>query len=391
MTPAECLHRILLFEKPEYIPNYENVALGPRLENEWHGQGLPAGVSIDEYFGFVKPIFWYGWVGRGKYEPIPGVAGQGILATEEESTVYRDCWGRETRWYSGESMSEGAHAVLKESIVSRADWDLFKDQFRSDDPWRYPGSYDATRAAQCYPAIAWHPESYQGETTTYEDLKRIAESGEQLIQMTAPSMFGELKELMGYENLCVALYDDPDLVRDMIETRTELALTVMETVLDRVSFPMLHFWEDMAFRSGPLVSPEMFEEFALPGYRRIVDLFRSKGGEIISLDSDGDIRKLIPMWTKGGINHFWPMEVQANMDVVALRSEFGHEFTMRGGIDKTVLLRGTDEMRRELERVAPVVEDGGYMPMIDHSVPTGVTFENFCIYMELKREILGIR
>ena len=48
-------------------------------------------------------------------------------------------------------------------------------------------------------------------------------------------------------------------------------------------------------------------------------------------------------------------------------------------------------MRRELERVAPVVEDGGYMPMIDHSVPSGVTFDAFCRYMELKQEILGIR
>jgi len=96
MKAAECLRRIFTFQKPEYIPNYENVALGPRLENQWHKEGLPQGVSINRYFGFVDPILWYGWVGRDKFFPIPGVENQGIIADDEKSTTFRDCWGRET-------------------------------------------------------------------------------------------------------------------------------------------------------------------------------------------------------------------------------------------------------------------------------------------------------
>jgi len=84
------------------------------------------------------------------------------------------------------------------------------------------------------------------------------------------------------------------------------------------------------------------------------------------------------------------MEVQAGMDVVALRKQYGKAFSMRGGINKFILFGTKDDIRKELERVAPVAEEGGFMPMIDHSVPTGVTFENFCIYMELKKEILGV-
>jgi len=153
----------------------------------------------------------------------------------------------------------------------------------------------------------------------------------------------------------------------------------------------LHFWEDMAYQAGPLISPKIFAELAGEAYARIIRLFKSKGGQIVSLDSDGDIRKLIPLWIQCGVNHLWPMEVKAGMDVAALRQQYGRAFSMRGGIDKFVLFDGPDAMCRELERVAPIVEEGGYMPMIDHSVPPGVTFDNFCRYMELKREILGVR
>jgi len=219
----------------------------------------------------------------------------------------------------------------------------------------------------------------------------MAASGKKLLQVTGPSMLGDLKEEMGYENLCIAMYEDRRLLEEIIWTRTELALAILGKLMSRVPFTILHFWEDIAFNTGPLVSPQLFHELVVPAYKAIIDLFRAKGGQIVSVDSDGDIRLLIPGWLEAGVNHIWPMEFKANMDVVALRKEYGRSFTMRGGINKHALLEGKDAIRRELERVAPVVQDGGYMPMIDHSIPEGVPFEVFCEYMELRREILGVQ
>ena len=214
-----------------------------------------------------------------------------------------------------------------------------------------------------------------------------SETGEQVVRSMTPAEC--LRRILRFEK--PEFIPNYELLREIIETRTELALRVLDKVMDAAPFTILHFWEDAACNSGPLIAPDVFEELAVPAYRRIVDLFRAKGGEIVSLDSDGDIWRLIPGWIAGGIDHLWPMEVRAGMDVAALRRQFGHAFSMRGGIEKMILFEGDDVMRRELERVAPVVEDGGYMPMIDHSVPSGVTFDAFCRYMELKQEILGIR
>jgi uroporphyrinogen decarboxylase len=195
---------------------------------------------------------------------------------------------------------------------------------------------------------------------------------------------------MGFENFCLLLYDDRDLIEEIMETRTNLALAVLSRMFDEVCFDIMHFWEDIAFNGGPILSPEIFRELAVPRYRRLTDLFRSKGGTIVSVDSDGDIHKLIPGWLEGGVNAFWPLEVNAGMDVVALRARYGKSFSLRGGINKYALLEGRDAIDRELERVAPVAEDGAYLPTLDHHVPRGVTFENYAYYMEQKKKVLGV-
>ena len=108
---------------------------------------------------------------------------------------------------------------------------------------------------------------------------------------------------------------------------------------------------------------------------------------MISVDSDGDIRQLIPGWLKGGVNHIWPLEPFAGMDVVALRKQYGKAFTMRGGIDKFCVSRGKEGIDRELDRIYPVVQEGGYFPHLDHQ-NDNMGFEDYCYYMEKKRKML---
>ncbi len=195
---------------------------------------------------------------------------------------------------------------------------------------------------------------------------------------------------MGFENFCIMLHEDRPLVEEILETRTRLALDILGRALEQVDFDVMHFWEDIAFNSGPMLSPALFRELAVPRYRRLADLFHRHGGRAVSVDSDGDITELIPLWLEGGVNHIWPLEVNAGMDVVALREQYGHRMTWRGGVNKFALLEGRAAIDRELDRIAPVVEDGGYMPQLDHQIPVGVTFQDFSYYMERKKELLGL-
>jgi uroporphyrinogen decarboxylase-like protein len=201
--------------------------------------------------------------------------------------------------------------------------------------------------------------------------------------------FGSLRNMLGVQNLCVAFYDQPRLVERMMEERADRIIEITAEVLKHTQFDTFWFWEDMAYKSGPLVGPKLFRKFALRHYQRVCEWLRAQGIRHIGLDSDGNIDALIPLWLEAGITHLWPFEVQSGMDVVKVHREYGKDLGIVGGLDKRVLVQGGAVMRREVDRVMPLVEDGGYIPELDHSVPPDVSWQNFCDYIEYLKHRLG--
>ena len=200
--------------------------------------------------------------------------------------------------------------------------------------------------------------------------------------------FGPQRNLLGVENLCMMFYDDPAFIEEMLDANADFLIQMMAQVLDHTDVDVFGFWEDMAYKTGPLVGPELFRKFALPRYRRVVEFCRGRGVEWFCLDSDGDISKLIPIWLDAGINILYPFEVQCGMDVIEIRREYGRDLRMWYGIDKRALIHGAETIDAELARVAPLVRDGGYVPATDHSIPPDVSFSNYRYFMEKLRGIL---
>ena len=201
--------------------------------------------------------------------------------------------------------------------------------------------------------------------------------------------FGPLRNLMGLENLCMAFYDQPKLIERMMEQRADSIIRITEEVLRYTDFEVFWFWEDMAYNHGSLIDPALFRRFAFRHYRRVCDWLRSRGIEHIWLDSDGDIRELIPVWMDAGINGLWPFEVQAGMDVLKVRETYGRDLRMGGGIDKRAVALGGNAMRREVDRVVPLVEDGGYLPELDHSAPPDISWQGMSDYVLYLLQRLG--
>jgi uroporphyrinogen decarboxylase len=175
----------------------------------------------------------------------------------------------------------------------------------------------------------------------------------------------------------------------MLDADADFIIQIMSQVLDHTDIDVFGFWEDMGFKTGPLLGPEMMRRYLLPRYRRVVEYLRSRGVEFISLDSDGDITKLIPVWLDAGINTLYPFEAQCGMDVVKVRREYGRDLRMWYGINKYAIAQGPAAIDAELARVAPLVRDGGYIPGPDHSFPPDVSFANYCCFMTKLKTILA--
>lgn len=359
MTPHERFLACMRFETVDHAPLWE-WGPWPSTLRRWQREGLGEKRQPAQYEECEDKIqcgvdLWM----RPRFK-------EGVVLEDDKYITRRTDRGvllREPR--SPEAMSMPQH--LKYPVKTREDWEDLKKRFRTGDAERVPENWE-DRCAR------WRQE---GPVLIFQGPR-------------APSLFGFVRELMGAERALTAFYDDPDLVHDMMEHNTEFILDLLPRVLDGAPLSGVFFWEDMCYRNGPLISPAMFREFMLPRYRRITDLVRGCGVDVIFVDSDGDVAQLIPLWLEAGINGVYPMEVAAGMDVAALRGEYGQDLLMTGGIDKRVLVLGKEAIDRELERVIPVAEKGGFVPHIDHAIPHDVPYANFAYYWEEKKKALGI-
>ncbi len=187
---------------------------------------------------------------------------------------------------------------------------------------------------------------------------------------------------MGEEALCIAYYDQPELVHAILDTIGETAFCVLESVSARVQVDELATHEDMAGRSGSLAGPKQVEEFIKPYYRRAWDLLRSRGARLFSQDSDGNMNGVIPAFLDAGINVMYPMEPAAGMDIVQARRQYSTRLAMMGGIDKHVIRRSKAEIVAELEyKIPPMVKSGGCVLALDHRIPNGTPIENYRFYV----------
>ena len=203
------------------------------------------------------------------------------------------------------------------------------------------------------------------------------------------SMIGRIRNLLTFEGLAYACYDYPDMVEDMVETHCLLVEDFLDQVLPAIDFDYASGWEDICFKSGPLVSVDFFRDVVVPRYRRIRKKLEAHGIDLWYTDCDGDVRPILPLLLEGGINCLFPFEVQCCAHPAELLNAYGKELRIMGGVDKMQLGRGPEAIRAYLDTLVPLVERGGYIPFCDHRCPPNVKPEDYLYYLDLKERMFG--
>jgi uroporphyrinogen decarboxylase len=361
LTCGERVVRCLLGEPIDRVPYGVGIGWGPWLETlqRWRRESGDPELAPQKTFGFdasfVGPA-----IHSGLWPPFE----HKVIEETQEFIVFRDGRGITLRGRrDGHSMPEWIDYPVK----AEADWEQLKEErLRIDDPTRIAQDWAAFRA-------------------------RIKQTGEAVQVGAFPyGVFGTPRDLMGFEELLVSFHTAPALVRDMMEHLTALWISLWEKVAAEVQIDQVHIWEDMAGKQGSLISPRMVREFMMPCYDRIADFARSAGVRIISVDTDGDCRQLVPVMMEHGVNLFFPFEVQAGSDILEYRRLYP-KLGIMGGLDKRALAATRAEIDREVEKAARMTEKGRYLPGFDHLIPPDVPWENYRYAAEqIKRVCYGL-
>ena len=202
-----------------------------------------------------------------------------------------------------------------------------------------------------------------------------------------PGCFGFHRHLMGFENLMLAYVLDPELIHAMSAAWEKLMISIIDRCRTYGEIDMVHFWEDMCYKNGPMISPKMFGEYIQPYYQRVCNRALEQGVSGLGVDTDGNCNLLIPLFTEAGVNYLEPFEVQAGMDIREVRKAHP-KLVIHGGLDKRVLARNIADIDAELETKVPfMLERRGYIPAIDHVVPPDVPYDNWLYFLKKVREL----
>ncbi len=351
--------RAMRFQKPDRLPLFEFGYWTETLP-EWHKQGLPVTVKNERdayaYFGIEN------WGGAGiNIGLLPGFQTEEI-ERGKDYVIYRNAERALVRERT-DTIRTIPH-YIEYGIRDRSDWEKhFRPRLDSRTPGRYPADWPGRVAAY--------------RSRTYP------------LSVPIGSMIGKIRNWVGFENLGLIAYDDPALLEEMIEASCRCVCETIAPALKEVQFDFAAGWEDICFKNGPALSPRMFDQWIVPRYKRITDLLRAHGVEIIWTDCDGNIMPILDQFLAGGINCMFPLEVAGGTDPVAIRQKYGRRVLLHGGVDKMPLREGPKAIERELLRLKPVVDEGGFIPHVDHRVPADVPLQNYKFYLKLKRDIFN--
>ena len=209
-------------------------------------------------------------------------------------------------------------------------------------------------------------------------------SGGGLLQMLG---VGDWKSLVA---ALLALVERPRMVEALVERTTDFYTVCLERVLSQVRVDYAAFYEPIAGNTGPVISPIMFQQFAMPGYRKVLDLLEKFHVPLrIFCTTGGDLTSLLPPLIDAGINGLWISNIQsAGMTYAALRQAFGPDVALIGGIDAGALSRDADAVRRTVEKtVPPLLENGHYLPCLDDRPRSNIPFAQYRLFRQLLAEI----
>jgi hypothetical protein len=370
MTNRERALNILHFKPADRMPAVHFGYWGELLE-EWAEQGkIPKDLAVDNWDGNEKDreldrlIGWdFNWGGAQG-------ANMGLYPRFEDKVLEVLPDGTR-RIQNGEGLIERVKPGVS-SIPSEDDYQL-KDRAAFEELY--------------LPKMQFSPDRVNLE---YFKNFNDEEKPDRPIGISVGSVLGDIRNMTSVLGMSYLLYDeDEDLFADIVDAYAEMQYQCVKAVLETgAKFDFAHYWEDICFKGGPLLSPGIFDELCAKHYKKRNDLLHQYGIDIISLDCDGVTEKLLPTWFENGVNTMFPIEVGVWGDQFEpARKKFGSGMLGVGGMDKTALRKDKAAVDAEIERMKRLSSLGGFIPCPDHRLMPGTKFELVQYYADEIKKI----
>lgn len=215
-------------------------------------------------------------------------------------------------------------------------------------------------------------------TRHWDELKRLVDQKQEYaVNACITTGIGHIWQTMDMTAFSVATVENPALLRTILERYTEWTCQVI-SVCNRVGVDFFWCFDDFAFKTGPIYSPDVLREIVMPYARAVASqinlpwIWHSDGNYMIVLD---DVLSL-------GMNALNPLEPGC-IDIDFVMSNYP-EIRLVGGVDVDILSRGTTREVRQAVRSCfdRMNRDGRYIAASSNSIPDYCRPENVKVFFE---------
>ena len=378
MNDIERFKAVCHFEQPDYVPIFgfrgaPGMAQGAMAKT--HQRLVETGMPewVDGCFRLAGPRTseawqrYWGTTGPVYLDFFPADRPNGGIKAEKrqegEFDVIEYNTGAITRQVVDNDITYSMPEFVRYHVRDRDSWAFYRDRVSHGQPWPWAKTEE-------------HCQKFDGR--------------DRPLCVSVGSTWGRLRGLMGPYAASTVLYDDPKLAHEIIDFFAWETETFLFPLVDRLCPEILAAGEDCCFNHGMLISPRHFDEFCAPFYRKVGQVARDCGVDMVAIDTDGNAMELVPMVEACGVNAIYPFEVKAGNDLLALREQHPR-FILMGWLEKEAVNEGNEGLieREIMGKVPRLLEHGGYFPNGDHGIQPDVTFKNMCIFMTLLHEVTG--
>lgn len=223
----------------------------------------------------------------------------------------------------------------------------------------------------------WEPFIKQAEETDRNEYFATA--------FVAPGLFEQCHHLGEIQSTLINLYEEPEAMHELIDYLTDFELQLAEEICTHLKPDGLFHHDDWGSQTSTFMSPEMFEEFYLPGYKKIYGYYKSHGVDLIIHHSDSYAATFVPYMIDMGVD-IWQGVMTTN-NVPELIQKYGGRMSFMGGIDSAkVDYEGWTRqvIAREVKRACDENGKHYYIPNASIGLPTS-TYDG--VYDVISEEI----
>ncbi|MBR4889462.1 MAG: hypothetical protein IKU17_09985 [Clostridia bacterium] len=263
---------------------------------------------------------------------------------------YATCYGSDYAFPQEHRTKADTVSLNGQAVIT--DWESFEKY-----QWPDPDAFDYSRLEKIRPYL---PE------------------GMKLMVMGPGGVLENVMSMVGYDNLCILLYEEPELVQAMFDKVGSGLLRYYENAVDADAVGFICSNDDWGFNTQTFLSPADMRKYVFPWHKKIVELVHRHGKPCI-LHSCGYFNDII----EDVIEDMKYDGRHSYEDVITPVEEayerFGDRIVVMGGIDMNFMVTRTPEevyarARAMLERTA---ERGNYLLGTGNSVPEYVPVENY--------------